>query len=113
MKQLLRIHIERDRLAFEERGILEQLAKVSSAEHVKNRSNKEDRKKSDIATGKPKTDRFGNKLRVGDRVEFLTDGKFKHKNWTIYRLTEKRVLYEKKSTGQKAHREYHDVRKVA
>ena len=110
-RQLLKIHIDRERLATEERAILERLAKLASSDSSieKERSRVKQEKRQN---GEAKKDRFGNTLRVGDKVEFLTKGKFESKVWTVYRLTEKRVLCEKKSTGQRTHREYQNVRRV-
>ena len=58
-----------------------------------------------------KTDRFGKELKVGDKVEFLTDGLYSDKQWTIYKLTSSRVLCKRKG-GQKTHREYQNVRLI-
>ena len=110
-KQLLRIHIDRDRLATEERAILTRLAKLDNS-GTKRDKIKTKVKREEIEFSAAKKDRFGNILRIGDRVEFLTEGKYEHRYWTIYRLTEKRVLCERKSTGQRTHREYHNVRRI-
>ena len=64
------------------------------------------------ASGNGKVDRFGNVLEVGDRVEFLTPGRCVGKIWTVYRLTEKRVLCERNKGVFKTHREYHNVKKL-
>ena len=59
-----------------------------------------------------KKDRFGAVLKVGDLVEFLTPGRLPGKLWTIYKLTDKRVLCERHEGVHKAFREYKNVRKV-
>ena len=64
-----------------------------------------------VCPTKNKTDKFGNYLKIGDKVEFLTAGTYKAKHWEIYKLTEKRVLCKRKGS-QKTHREYHNVKKV-
>ena len=110
-RQLLKMHIDRERLATEDRAILERLAKLTSSDsRVVREQSKVKQEKRQI--NEAKKDRFGNTLQVGDKVEFLTKGKFESKVWTVYRLTEKRVLCEKKLTGQRTHREYQNVRRV-
>ena len=47
------------------------------------------------------TNRYGNTLQVGDKVEFLNEGQYASKFWTIYRLTEKRVLCERKNQARR------------
>ena len=64
------------------------------------------------ASGNRKVDRFGNVLEVGDRLEFLTPGRCVGKIWTVYRLTEKRVLCERNKDVFKMHREYCNVKKL-
>ena len=65
----------------------------------------------DFCPSVDKTDRDGNQLKVGDKVEFLTKGLYKSNTWTIYRLTETRVLCKRKG-NQKTHRDYQNVRKL-
>ena len=64
-----------------------------------------------VTSEEGKTDRHGNFLKVGDKVEFLTDGLYKSKRWIIYKLTDTRVLCHRKN-GQKTHREYRNGRKI-
>lgn len=88
--------------------IVQQAATPSSA-----RSNtyvRENRQQSDHKSA-DKTDRFGKELKVGDCVEFLTDGLYQSKTWKIYKLTNTRVLCKRKGS-QKTHRAYHNVKKV-
>ena len=56
--------------------------------------------------GSDKTDRDGNIIEVGDRLELLTTGRLVGGIWTIYKLTEKRALCEKHNGVYKTHREY-------
>ena len=64
---------------------------------------------SAVATAR---DRFGKRIKVGDTVEFLTPGRFVGKLWTVYKITEKRVLCERKKGAQKTHREFANVKVV-
>ena len=82
-KQLLCIHIDCNRLAIDERGILERLAKLGGSKQVESESRKEYERKTQWKD-KIKTDRFGNTLQIRDKVEFLTDEKFNYKRWTVY-----------------------------
>ena len=59
-----------------------------------------------------KRDRFGKELNVGDTVEFLTPGRLVGKIWTVYRITDKRVLCERHNGVHKTHREFKNVRKL-
>ena len=63
------------------------------------------------ATQEVKKDRFGTVIEVGDKVEFLTPGRVIGSIWTIYKLTDKRVLCHKHDGLLKAYREYKNVRK--
>ena len=59
-----------------------------------------------------KKDRFGKVIRVGDRVEFLTSGRFIGNFWTVYKITDKRVLCERNNGFQKTHREFKNVKRL-
>ena len=58
-----------------------------------------------------KTDVFGNSLSVGDNVLFLMKGRFEPGVWTIYGLTDTRVLC--KNGTKKSYRAYKHVKKAA
>ena len=75
------------------------------------RHRQEDLQKHTCCPSLEQTDRFGNKLKVGNKVEFLTDGLCCSKKWTIYKLTGTRVLCEMKNR-QKTLREYQNVQKI-
>ena len=69
--------------------------------------------RQEVGIEKPpaKTDRYGKELKVGNHVEFLTDGLYRSKRWKIYKLTDTRVLCKRKGS-QKTHRAYNNVRKL-
>ena len=55
-----------------------------------------------VCAQEKKTDRYGNNLKVGDQVEFLTDGLYRSRYWKIYKLTDKRVLCKRKRITEDA-----------
>ena len=115
-EQLVKLHIDRETLLAKEKELLRRLEAIQSSNRLNYKAIKSEERAriiGKITLGEPRrTDRNGNILKVGDRVKFLTEGRFTGKFWTIYRLTEKRVLCERKKSGQKTHREYRNVQKV-
>ena len=121
--RLHRLQLERFRIYEEEKELLSELVEIrrrrdaarqvssgverEAREHVTNR-NRAPRERPN----NKKRDRFGNELKVGDRVEFLTSGRLVGKIWTIYKITEKRVLCERHNGVHKTHREFKNVRKI-
>ena len=115
-RQLIRIHIDRETLIEKEKKILRRIEEIQSSSATTSGTTKPEKHSERQVKGGPieqqRTARDGNLLQVGDRVEFLTEGQYKNKHWTVYKLTEKRVLCEGNKKGQKTHREYRNVRKV-
>ena len=124
-EKLHQVHIERHRLHEREQALIKQLIEAR-----KRRRNERSRSRSGVKANdrevdariygvaqergaeSTKRDRFGTALKVGDRVEFLTSGRLVGKIWTVYKLTEKRVLCERHDGVHKAFRDYKNVRKV-
>ena len=123
-KKLHQVYIEKDRLRDIEQALRDKLLKARNKRKNDPRrgrqASRKERKEvgaisgrvSDEALRPQKTDRYGKILKVGDRVESLTPGKVLGHFWTIYKLTEKRVLLEKHNGDHKTHRDYKNVRKV-
>ena len=124
-EKLHQVHIERHRLHEKEQALIRQL--IEARERKKNERSRGWRgvkvKEGEVsariygvvedqATEGTKKDRFGTVLKVGDSVEFLMSGRLVGKIWTVYKLTEKRVLCERHDGVHKAFRVYKNVRKV-
>ena len=118
------LSLERHRLYEREKTLLKRLVEVrrqreSAARRERspspeefNRAGRRQRALSSEECKRRKVDRFGNKLKVGDRVELITPGRCVGINWTIYKLTDKRVLCERNEGVFKTHREYRNVKKL-
>ena len=124
-EKLHKVHIERHRLHEREQALIKQLIEArkrkrnerSRSRHGVNADDREVNARiygvvQEQATEGTKKDRFGTVLKVGDSVEFLTSGRLVGKIWTVYKLTEKRVLCERHDGVHKAFRDYKNVRKV-
>ena len=121
--RLHRLQLERFRIYEEEKELLSELVEIrrrrDTTRQVSTGAEQETRERVTGSNRAPKErsdnkkrDRFGNELKVGDRVEFLTSGRLVGKIWTIYKITEKRVLCERHNGVHKTHREFKNVRKV-
>jgi hypothetical protein len=79
-------------------GELEHFASENAQNTARDRSGGKQEGSNQRRTDKPTTvaavpiDRHGNVLKVGDEVEFLTEGLYKAKVWKIYKLTKTRAL---------------------
>ena len=123
-EEIHRLSIERHRLYEEERRLIRRLLEAQRQRETVTRregsSSPEESNQARVGTRelnaeeceRRRVDRFGNQLRVGDRVEFITPGRCVGKNWRIYKLTKKRVLCERNKGLFKTHREYWNVRKL-
>ena len=124
VEELRQVHIDRQRLFAKEQCLIQQLVDAKTSERARSEGlrphspNKSRQVGGELSAARrrssqrEKTDRFGNVLSVGDRVEVLTSGRTNGKNWTIYRLTDKRVLLERNNGVYKTHREYNNVRRL-
>ena len=123
-EEIRRLSLDRQRLYEREQRLICRLDEATRRRDIRTRrqqstSSKKQGRLIDAASlienresGSRKVDRFGNKLEVGDRVEFLTPGRYMGKVWKVYGLTEKRVLCERNGGASKTNREYCNVRKV-
>ena len=123
-KKLHQVHIDRHRLYEKEQRLIRELieakSKKSSGSRRPRASLPEEVPRGDGEARAPgrasgekfKADRYGTPLKIGDRVEVLTQGRTSGKNWTIYKFTDKRVLLERNNGIFKTHREYKNVRKL-
>ena len=124
VEELRQVHIDRRRLSAKEQCLIGQLVEARTSESAglkrlrTNSPKKTKQEHGDIISARrqncqtAKTDRYGNDLSVGDRVEVLTQGRTAGKNWIIYKLTDKRVLLERNNGVYKTHREYKNVRRL-
>ena len=117
-KKIHRLHIERGRTYDRETELWEELIDIRRRRNAARRQGVSNVKSEntngaqrDSGSG-VKTDRFGNELKVGDTVEFLTSGRLVGKIWTVYKITEKRVLCERHNGVHKTHREFKNVKKL-
>ena len=117
-EKIHRLHIERLRTYDREKELWEELIDIKRRRNAARRqraTNEQsedtdgDQRKSRLGV---KTDRFGNELKVGDTVEFLTSGRLVGKIWTIYKITDKQVLCECYNGVHKIHREFKNVKKL-
>ena len=113
------VSIERHRIYEREKELIRELVEIrrSAARWQQSRTEQgstEERASPRAATressGNKKRDRFGKEIKVGDKVEFLTPGKLIGKIWTVYKITDKRVLCERHNGMHKTHREFKNVR---
>ena len=124
-EKLHQVHIERHRLHKKEQALIRQLIEARKRKQDQRRRSRHGIKADDRevdasiyqvnheqAAENVKKDKFGAVLKVGDTIEFLTPGRLPGKLWTIYKLTDKRVLCERHEGVHKAFREYKNVRKV-
>ena len=121
-EEINRLSLERHRIYEREKRLIRRLVEIrrlrESAEGQEERAAQEEEDRGDSGEvelspeecRRRKTDRFGKKLKVGDTVELLTTGRCIGKLWTIYKLTDKRVLCERKDVF-KTHRDYWNVKK--
>ena len=124
IKKIHRVHIQRHKIYKREQQLIKRLVdarkRQASAERRPRRRREEEAHIPRTASRGVKTDpsehrkldRFGNELKVGDTVEFLKVGRLPGKLWTIYKITEKRVLCERNNGAFTTHREFHNVKKV-
>ena len=115
VQRLNRLYLERAKIDKKERELRRELEVIStkgSAEQQKKSFVKQAASKAATNASGVKTDRFGNKIEVGDKVEFFTSGRYPGKIWTVYGITEKRVLCEQKKGVYKTHRDLKNVRKI-
>ena len=125
-EKLHQVHIERHRLHYKkEQALIRQLIEARKKRQNQRGMGRHGVKADDreveariygVSQGQvaqeAKKDRFGAVIEIGDRVEFLTPGRLVGKIWTVYKLTDKRVLCERHDGVHKAYREYKNVRKV-
>jgi len=109
-RSLRNIRIEKDRLALKEDELVKKLIRRSKVE-----SDKINGGFTSVATNqksfeRKKTDAFQQKLQVGDNIVFLTSGRSGAGVWTIYKLTETRVLCKK--GNERTFRAYKNVKKI-
>ena len=117
-EKLSGLQLERRRICEREEELLRELTEISR----KNKGVRQGGATREQATGvvgaqrntsgEDKRDRLGNVIRIGDRVEFLTAGRFSGKYWTVYQVTDKRVLCERNNGTKKTHRGFNNVRRV-
>ena len=122
--EIHQLSLERHQLYERERQLIRRLVEVRRRREATVRreqgssSEEEDQGEEEVCgvgateNGTRKVDRFGKELKIGDTVEFLTPGRCVGKLWTVYRLTDKRVLCERNNGVFKTHREYRNVKKV-
>lgn len=117
-EKIHRLHLERWRSYDKEKELWEELIDIKRRRNAARRQNALSVKSEDTCgakrSGGPcvKTDRFGKELKIGDTVEFLTSGRLVGKIWTIYKITDKRVLCERHNGVHKTHREFKNVKKL-
>lgn len=121
-EEINRLTLERHRIYDREKRLLRRLVEVrrlralaegqeeQAAQEEESQGGREEEELSPAECRRRKTDRFGKKLRIGDTVELLTTGRCIGTLWTIYRLTDKRVLCERNEVF-KTNREYYNVKK--
>ena len=117
-KELRGLHLERYRISKKEKVLLRELVENRRRRKDIRRLSEESEKTTDAVgasksrLANEKKDRFGKVIRVGDRVEFLTSGRFVGNFWTVYKITDKRVLCERNNGFQKTHREFKNVKRL-
>ena len=113
--RLHRLHLERWRIYEQEKELIRELVELrrrkNAAKRQSSRAEQGTGERATSAAGVAK-DRFGKTIKVGDTVEFLTPGRLVGKLWTVYRITEKRVLCERHNGVHKTHREFRNVKVV-
>ena len=115
VQSLNRLYLERSKIYEKEKELRRELAVISRRRSAEGQpSSVVEQATSETATtaSRSKRDRFGNKIKVSDKVEFLTSGRYSGKIWTVYGITEKRVLCERKKGVYKTHRDFKNVRKI-
>ena len=122
-EEIRQLSLERHRLYEREKHLIRRLVEVrrlresvagqeeQAAQEEENQGGRGEEGISPSECRRRKIDRFGKKLKVGDTVELLTSGRCIRKLWTIYGLTDKRVLCERSKGVFKMHREYWNVKK--
>ena len=117
-KELRRLHLKRYRICKKEKELLRELVEIRRRRKDTRQLSAESEQTTDAVGASrsrladEKKDRFGNVIRVGDRVEFLTSGRFVGNFWTVYKITDKRVLCERNNGFQKTHREFKNVKRL-
>ena len=117
-EKLRRLQLERLRICKKEEELLRELTEIRrKRKDTRQLGAKSERSTDAVGASRSrpadeKKDRFGNVIRIGDRVEFLTSGGFAGKFWTVYKITDKRVLCERNNGSQKTHREFKNVRRL-
>ena len=121
-EEINRLSLERHRIYEREKRLIRRLVEIrrlrestagqeeQAAQEEENQGGRGEEELSPSECRRRKTDRFGKKLEIGDTVELLTSGRCIGKLWTVYGLTDKRVLCERKDAF-KTHREYWNVKK--
>ena len=115
-ERLHRLHLERWRIYNKEKALLRELVEIRRRRNATRRQSATNEQPTSTRGAErssgsgAKTDRFGNELKVGDRVEFLTSGRLVGKIWTVYKITDKGVLCERHNGVHKTHRKFKNVK---
>ena len=117
-EKLRGLQLERRHICEKEEELLRELTEIRrKRKDARQRSAKREHTMDAVGvqrntSGDEKKDRLGNVIRIGDRVEFLTAGRLAGKYWTVYEVTDKRVLCERNNGTKKTHRGFNNVRRL-
>ena len=115
VQSLNRLYLERSKIYEKEKELRRKLVVISRRRSAGGQPSsvvKQATSETATTVSGVKRDCFGNKIKVGKKVNFLTSGRYSGKIWTVYGITEKRVLCEQKKGVYKTHQDFKNIRKI-